>query len=516
MKKEYFMKRRDLSKALFMSTAGAVVLGERANAQTCTAPCYAATAQELAACGTPPNLSFLPGDVRRYGAAASASATANKTAIDCAIAAGYSLYFPDGVFLTTGNHSPRSNTTWWGTGTLKSSAVSNPLVTASGTTGFTFAISTDCSLQPQGSKVALQVDGSNDFSIQDGTHAQGAIFIAQTAGCHDFIICDNKLLSTSAATPTDPGNLGIGAININAQCYDFEIRGNEITGSTASGIAVFNSSYQGVIASNICVSGAGNGIYVNSAQYITIQGNVCRSNGHSGIGLNASDPTNFGYPSYCTITGNVCSNNIADGIDYNLVNDGKQHATWTTISGNVLTNNGTSSTGGTGMYLANADEVTICGNTAVGNHQQGFFLNGCNYCAVTGNSVVANGTNAFNTIDGIYIIGTFNTISGNNCSNNGSGASQRYGISEAGTGTNYNTIVGNNASNNASGSINTVGGNTIVQGNMPLPFDKMFYSYVFSSFTTPSTTGIPNGSLWMNPGGSGALYVLQGGTWTPK
>jgi parallel beta-helix repeat protein len=515
-KKESFMKRRDISKALFISTAGAVALSERASAQTCTAPCYAATAQELAACGIPPNLAYQPGDVRRYGAATTASAAANKTAIDCAISAGYSLYFPDGVFLTTGNHAPRSNTTWWGTGTLKSSAVGNPLVVASSITGFTFAISTDSSLQTTTQKIAISVNGSNDFAIQDGRHIQGVIYIASTSGCHDFIICGNVILS-AAINDTTPG-----AININARSYDFEISGNEITGSTGAGIGVFNGSYHGVISANVCVGATGNGISINSGQYLTIQGNVCRSNKQSGIGLNTNKADTFGYASYCTVTGNICSDNVYDGIDYNLINDNgssSPHATWTTISGNVLTGNGSAATGGTGMYLANTDEVTICGNTVVGNHQQGLFLNGTNYCTVTGNTVVTNGTTAPNTVDGIYIVGTFNTISGNNSTNNGGAVNQRYGIYEA-DGCNYNTIVGNNTNNNATGTIRTAGANTIVQGNMPTSYDKMYYSYVFSSYALPSvvsqTGTIPNGSIWMNPTGSGALYVLQNGSWVAK
>jgi hypothetical protein len=35
-------------------------------------------------------------------------------------------------------------------------------------------------------------------------------------------------------------------------------------------------------------------------------------------------------------------------------------------------------------------------------------------------------------------------VSGNNCTNNGGGASQHYGINEVGT-SNYNVIAGNNA-----------------------------------------------------------------------
>ena len=62
------MQRRDISMGLFASAAGAAMLAERAEAQTCTAPCYAQTALEGAAGITPSNLAYLPGDVRRYGA----------------------------------------------------------------------------------------------------------------------------------------------------------------------------------------------------------------------------------------------------------------------------------------------------------------------------------------------------------------------------------------------------------------------------------------------------------------
>lgn len=62
------MDRRDISRVLLGSVAGAALLSERAAAQTCVAPCYPLTAAEIAAGVTPTNLSFHPGDVRRYGA----------------------------------------------------------------------------------------------------------------------------------------------------------------------------------------------------------------------------------------------------------------------------------------------------------------------------------------------------------------------------------------------------------------------------------------------------------------
>jgi len=483
-----------------------------ADAQTCNAPCYAATADELSACGTPPNLSYLPGDIRRYGASPTASDTVNGAAINCAIRTGYSLYFPDGTFLTTGSHAPRSNTTWWGSGTLKSSGGTAPLVTSSNISGFTFAINTDCSLQTAGTiKTAMTFDGCSNFTVQDGRHVQGCLRIGPSAGCHDFRISRNVLIGTDVNSMSNQG-----AISVIAQSHDFEISDNDISGSTGAGIVVYNSAYHVIISGNHCVgSTTGSGMFISAAQYITIQGNVCRNNAQSGIGLNPSSASAFGYPSYCTITGNVCANNLFDGIDYALSGDGLQHATWTTISGNVLTGNGTNANGGTGINLMNADEVTICGNTVVANNIEGIRLQSCNYCTISGNTVVANGVRTANTYDGIYITGgTFNTVSGNTSTNNGSGATQRAGISE-GPGSNFNTIVGNNVNNNISGTVTIAGSGTRVQGNMPLSFDKMASSYVFSSFTAPGTAGIPNGSIWMNTS-SGTLNVLQSGTWVAK
>lgn len=62
------MRRRDISKALFATAAGSTVVAQRAQAQTCMAPCYAQTAAEIGAGVTPVNYAYVPGDVRRYGA----------------------------------------------------------------------------------------------------------------------------------------------------------------------------------------------------------------------------------------------------------------------------------------------------------------------------------------------------------------------------------------------------------------------------------------------------------------
>ena len=62
------MDRRDITKVLAGSVAGAMLLTKRAEAQSCVGPCYSQTAAEVAANVTPVNYSYPPGDVRRYGA----------------------------------------------------------------------------------------------------------------------------------------------------------------------------------------------------------------------------------------------------------------------------------------------------------------------------------------------------------------------------------------------------------------------------------------------------------------
>ena len=62
------MRRRDISKGLFATVAGSAVVAQRAEAQTCTAPCYAQTPAEAAVPVTPTSTEYPPGDPRRFGA----------------------------------------------------------------------------------------------------------------------------------------------------------------------------------------------------------------------------------------------------------------------------------------------------------------------------------------------------------------------------------------------------------------------------------------------------------------
>ena len=86
------MRRRDVSKVLLATAGGAALLATRAQAQTCTAPCYERTAAEIAAGVTPVNYAYAPGDFPRYGASPSASAATNADAIIAAQSANHDLF----------------------------------------------------------------------------------------------------------------------------------------------------------------------------------------------------------------------------------------------------------------------------------------------------------------------------------------------------------------------------------------------------------------------------------------
>jgi hypothetical protein len=94
------MLRRDVPKALLASAAGAAVVAQQAQAQSCTPPCYPATATETAAQVTPSNLTYPPGDLRRYGAVGDGVAddtAAVSKLLKVAVSSGFGL-LPPGIY----------------------------------------------------------------------------------------------------------------------------------------------------------------------------------------------------------------------------------------------------------------------------------------------------------------------------------------------------------------------------------------------------------------------------------
>lgn len=100
--RETNLDRRDISKFLLGSAAGTALVNQRANAQSCVAPCYSRTTSEVAKGVTPVDYSYEPGDIRRYGTNASPGATPMTTAIAHAllVSASHRLIFQPETYLT--------------------------------------------------------------------------------------------------------------------------------------------------------------------------------------------------------------------------------------------------------------------------------------------------------------------------------------------------------------------------------------------------------------------------------
>src|SRR5260370_38153511 len=93
--------RRDFSKTLLASTAGAALLEQPAQAQSCNASCYPRTQAEVAASVTPMDNSHAPGSVLRYGAdstGASDCAASFRAAISQWVRGGSPPRAPAGLY----------------------------------------------------------------------------------------------------------------------------------------------------------------------------------------------------------------------------------------------------------------------------------------------------------------------------------------------------------------------------------------------------------------------------------
>jgi hypothetical protein len=134
------MLRRDISKALLATAAGSTVVAQRTEAQSCTAPCYAQTAAEIAAMVTPVNYAYAPGNVLRYGTNTTPGTTDMTAALKAAVnqsnqvspnpphsPIGTAVYIPSGIYNISSTITLYAGTKITGDGWAAQSGIYNPV-----------------------------------------------------------------------------------------------------------------------------------------------------------------------------------------------------------------------------------------------------------------------------------------------------------------------------------------------------------------------------------------------------
>lgn len=303
------MDRRDLSRALFLGTAGAIAVAPRSMAQACTPPCYPAIAEEVMA---PPvtivDNSFPPLDVRRYGAVAGLDSTnAFKDARTVAARLRGLIYVPetgssafllsDEIVCGAGSGAHIDGAVW--------QTVRNKNI---------FVAANDCTFQGAG---RLQGDGGTSGEID-----------AKNCG----------IFASSAANVVIRGlrfsRFQNGAIQLR-NCQNYKVIGNTIAdGIEGSGafpeadIVVYSlnvaTGLRGIISHNHCLSNNDIGIYYDASGFDLdqiISDNVCvtlENGAEAAYGGNRRHAILCSYGGGASgrhvVTGNICRNTRKTGI----------------------------------------------------------------------------------------------------------------------------------------------------------------------------------------------------------
>ena len=199
--------------------------------------------------------------------------------------------------------------------------------------------------------------------------------------------------------------------------------GNNITANKRSGINL--GGHNNTVSGNIFVD---DGLVVSSSYY----DNVVVDNLVNGKPLAyLVGKSNFIVEGVGQVILINCSGIRVEGLELSNASVGVEllGTNNTTISGNSITNNYY------GIELISSFNNSISENSITANDYSGIFLFGsCSFNSISGNSITAN-----NGWAGIYLIGDYNTVFGNNITNN------MYGINLDGD---YNEFFHNNFVNN--------------------------------------------------------------------
>jgi parallel beta-helix repeat protein len=162
-----------------------------------------------------------------------------------------------------------------------------------------------------------------------------------------------------------------------------------------------------------------------------VRNNRCHDNVVDGISVAQSKNT--------LVSGNVIYNNGASGIGIESSSEGTQ------IVDNKVYNNSCTFAAGAGIAVIDASTkgTIITSNSVFKNAQNGVFLSkNSTQTYVCSNQVYDNGQKSAGTFDGIAVLATNNTLTGNTCFDDQAAKTQRFGIN-VGSGFLNNSLTGN-------------------------------------------------------------------------
>lgn len=383
-----------------------------------------------------------------YGAIGNGT-TDDTAALQAAINAAYgkTLYIPSGTYLTSSQLLINNNITIIGDG--YTSVIKG---TASGT--YIILLAQHATFAAiNGVKLShFRIDGNNGGQLDSG--------IIQLNNCVDYIV-DHVWIENATRSSGSSGVNGIatslGAIGGTGSRGTIAF--NTIRNTSKAAINTSSASVETVIIGNhirdIAGNGVAPGIQVFGAGASRIIGNYITNT--EGAGVYADVDGSGNQPLDLIVSGNVIN---SCGATSATVGDGVRITASSTYTGRVIVSEnsvsscGTSTNGGSGIYVINTENVLVSSNISRDSAYDGVRIQGCTNGIITNNRLSGNNRAGVSYAGAIQIIGTCNDVSitGNNCSDDKATKTQSYGIiTDSAAVLNALTITANHLEGNVNG-----------------------------------------------------------------
>lgn len=271
--------------------------------------------------------------------------------------------------------------------------------------------------------------------ILNNTGISGPIYIDNSNSSYDWSVAKNAGICTGEGTISNPyiitdliieGNHSDIGIHIRDSVVYFIIKNCTISNNT-NGI-FFHDVENGLITNNTIMMNT-NGIYLENSNYNNINKNLIRQNSNYGMYLRID--YSFNYVTHNNIVENIIKDNLGPGIHIYSYSQEAHHNNIinNTITNNInfgirlfrcrsttVINNLINNTTGQGIYNVGSYN-SISDNTIINNTLNGIHSEGGSYLTINGNMVTHNYQN------GLFISGNNYdyTVSNNNFSSNGRG-----------------------------------------------------------------------------------------------